>query len=201
MTLVCTIEVRAPGRVKLTVEEFTQIQDAGLFEDRHIQLLDGELYEVTKNPPHSFAVSALADVLRSLLPRNEYSVREEKAIEPWNYWWPEPDIAVARGAQRRYENRHPGPGDLALLVEVSDTSEQDWTKKLTGYAAAGISVYWILDLSHRRLEVYRDPGPAGYTVEAIIPEGESVELAIDGRSFGWIAVSELLPRSMPGART
>ena len=48
------------------------------------------------------------------------SVREEKPIEPWDYWWPEPDIAVARGKQRRYEDRHPGPGDLALLVEVSD---------------------------------------------------------------------------------
>ena len=80
-----TIQVRPPGRVRLTVEEFARIQDAGLFEGRHVQLLDGELYEVTKNPPHNFAVSALAgpthDVgrhLRSLLPRDEYAVREEK---------------------------------------------------------------------------------------------------------------------------
>ena len=55
-----TIQVRPPGRVRLTVEEFARIQDAGLFEGRHVQLLDGELYEVTKNPPHNFAVSALA---------------------------------------------------------------------------------------------------------------------------------------------
>ena len=48
---------------------------------------------MTKNPPHNFAVSALAgpthDVgrhVRSLLPRDEYAVREEKPIEPWRYW-------------------------------------------------------------------------------------------------------------------
>jgi Uma2 family endonuclease len=104
-----TIQVRPPGRVRLTVEEFARIQDSGLFDGRHVQLLDGELYEVTKNPPHNFAVSALADALRSLLPRDEYAVREEKSIEPWRYWWPEPDITVARGKQRRYEDRHPGP--------------------------------------------------------------------------------------------
>jgi len=75
-----TIQVRPPGRVRLTVEEFARIQDAGLFEGRHVQLLDGELYEVTKNPRHNFGVSALAgpthDVgrhLRSLLPRDEYA--------------------------------------------------------------------------------------------------------------------------------
>ena len=192
-----TIQVRpTAGRVRLTVDEFAQMLDAGLFEGRHVQLLDGELYEVTKNPPHSFAVSALADALRSLLPRDEYSIREEKSINPWPLWWPEPDIVVVRGPQRRYEARHPGAGDLALVIEVSDTSEQDWTKKLTGYAAAGFSVYWILDLNLRRLEIHRDPGPSGYMVEEIVPEGQSLELRIDARSFGRIAVSEILPTAV-----
>jgi Uma2 family endonuclease len=183
------------GRVRLTVDEFTRMLDAGLFEGRHVQLLDGELYEVTKNPPHDFAVSALADALRSLLPRDEYSIREEKSIQPWAHWWPEPDIVVVRGSHRRYADHHPGAVELALVVEVSDTSEQDWTKKLTGYAAAGFSVYWILDLNLRRLEIHRDPTPTGYMLEEIVPEGQSFELVIDGRSFGRIAVSEILPSS------
>ena len=189
-----TIQVRpTAGRVRLTVDEFAQMLDAGLFEGRHVQLLDGELYEVTKNPPHNFAVSALADALRSLLPRDEYSIREEKSINPWPHWWPEPDIVVVRGPQRRYAGRHPGAGDLALVIEVSDTSEQDWTKKLTGYAEAGFSVYWILDLNLRRLEIHRDPAPTGYRIEEIVPEGQFLDLVIDARSFGRIAISEILP--------
>ena len=76
-----------------------------------------------------------------------------------------------------------------------------WTKKLVGYAAAGIPVYWILDLALRRLEVYRDPGPPGRApgtgwAEEVIPEGGFVELVIDNRPFGRITVSELLPPAM-----
>ena len=100
---------RPAGKVKLTVDEFRRIIDTGVFEDRRVQLLDGELFEVTKNPPHDFTVSVVADRLRTILPARRWVVREEKTIEPWPFWWPEPDITVARGPHRRYEHRHPGP--------------------------------------------------------------------------------------------
>ena len=48
------------GQVLISVEEFGRMQDAGLFEGRHGELLDGGLYEVTKNPPHNYAVDAPA---------------------------------------------------------------------------------------------------------------------------------------------
>ena len=51
---------RPPGRVRFSVEEFARMQDLGLFEGRHVELLDGELYEVTKNPPHNCAVDIVA---------------------------------------------------------------------------------------------------------------------------------------------
>jgi Uma2 family endonuclease len=173
------------------------MQEAGLFEGRHVQLLDGELFEVTKNPPHNAAVAALADALRALLPRGEYSVREEKSIEPWADWWPEPDVAVVRGIAADYFDRHPGPADVVLLVEVCD-SEQDRTKKLAGYAAAGFPVYWILDLALRQLEVYSGPGlqqgrAGAYQAPKILGEAESVDLIIGGQVVGQIAVADVLP--------
>lgn len=197
---------RPPGRLRFSVEEFARMQDAGLFEGRHVELLDGKLFEVTKNPPHNAAVAALAgpthDVgrhLRAILPRGAFSVREEKSIEPWADWWPEPDIAVVRGIAADYFERHPGPADVVLLVEVCDTTEQDRTSKLAGYAAAGFPVYWILDLRLRQLEVYRDPGPPGYSAEEVIPEEGLVALLIAGQVVGRLAVAELLPRAEDGA--
>src|SRR4051794_13629855 len=74
---------RAPGKVRFTVEDFDRMNQIGLFDGRRVELLDGELYEVTKNPPHDFAVGALADALSALLPRGVFHVREEKSIEPW----------------------------------------------------------------------------------------------------------------------
>jgi Uma2 family endonuclease len=190
--------IRPPGRLRFSVEEFARMQDAGLFEGRHVELLDGELFEVTKNPPHNAAVAALADALRAILPRGAFSVREEKSIEPWADWWPEPDIAVVRGIAADYFERHPGPADVVLLVEVCDTSEEDRTKKLAGYAAAAFPVYWILDLGLRQLEVYRDPGPSGYSTEEVIAEEGLVALPIPGHVIGTIAVAELLPRAEGG---
>jgi Uma2 family endonuclease len=188
-----TVTARPQGRVKLTAAEFTQMLDAGLFEGRHVQLLDGELYEVTKNSPHNFAVFALGQALRTLLPSTQYLVWEEKSIEPSEFWWPEPDIAITRGPARQFAGHRAASDELLLVVEVSDSSEQDWTKKLPGYAAAGIPVYWIVDLAQRRVEIHREPGPSGYGVQEIISEKEHVTLTIDGRSFGTIAVSEFLP--------
>jgi len=175
----------------ITAAEFGRMQDAGLFDGQHVQLLEGELYEVTKNPPHNQAVTALADALRSILARDRYTVREEKSIAPWGNWWPEPDIAVVRA--RPYWDRHPGPADIVLIVEVCDTSEQDRTVKLAGYAAAGIPVYWVLDLGLRQLEVYSDPQGGAYPAPLIVAETELAELMLDGQVLGQIAVADLLP--------
>ena len=108
-----------------------------------------------------------------------------------------------RGKAADYFDRHPGPADIVLLVEVCDTSEEDRTKKLAGYAAAGFPVYWILDLGLRQLEVYRDPGPSGRAAgtvwaEEVIAEEGLVSLLIAGQVIGTIAVAELLPRAEGG---
>jgi Uma2 family endonuclease len=184
---------KPPGQLSISAEQFGRMQDARIFEGQHVELLDGELYEVTKNPPHNFAVDALAEALRSILPPDLYRVREEKSIESWGHWSPEPDIAVVRGPKDRYRERHPGPADIVLVAEVCESSPQDRTKKLAGYAEAGFSVYWILDLGLRQLEVYCGPLGGEYPAPTIVGETESAQVVIDGQDAGQIGVADLLP--------
>jgi Uma2 family endonuclease len=67
---------------------------------------------------------------------------------------PDPDVMVVRGARRNYRERHPGPGDVGLVVEVADTTlQRNRGVKLRLYAAAGIPTYWIVNQSERRIEV------------------------------------------------
>lgn len=195
------------GKVSFSAEEFARMQDAGLFEGRHVELLGGELYEVTKNPPHNVAVTLTAKAIRVLLPeRSErerqqekgFHVREEKTIESWSDadgrgWWTEPDLAVLRGSERDYKDHHPQVSDIVLLCEVTDTSPQDRTLKLAGYAEAGFPQYWILDLELRQLEVYSDLAGGQYPASKILGETDSVDLVIDGQVVGQIAVADLLP--------
>lgn len=76
---------------------------------------------------------------------------------------PEPDAAVTAEAEDAYPDRHPGPADLLLVVEVSDTAVRyDLSVKAALYAAAGVPEYWVVDIMGRLLFVHRRPGAEGY---------------------------------------
>jgi Uma2 family endonuclease len=189
---------QSPGKVRLTVDEYKTIIDTGVFKRRHVQLLDGELVEVTKGPRHDFTVSELARWLRKVLPERAWVVREEKVIEPWPYWWPEPDLTVARGPGRRYQHRYPGRGDIAILVEVCETSQyEDRIVKFPAYAKPVVPQYWIVDIRRRAVEVYTDPVPSGrpprYATAREFPEDGLIPVVIEGKRYRSIRVSDILP--------
>ncbi|MFN0053905.1 MAG: Uma2 family endonuclease [Planctomycetales bacterium] len=55
---------------------------------------------------------------------------------------PEPDVTVVRGDGTSYLLAHPGPADMALVIEVAESSlEQDRRQKLPVYARAAIPHY------------------------------------------------------------
>ncbi|MGO9598704.1 MAG: Uma2 family endonuclease [Isosphaeraceae bacterium] len=187
-------------KVRLTVRQFEQILDTGMFEGRHVELLGGELFEVTKNPPHDFAVLALAKKLEKLVPEEHWTIREEKAIELAPLWRPEPDVAVARGSYLNYQTRRPGPSDIDLVIEVTETSQDtDRGTKHHGYAAAGLPVYWIVDLVNRVVEVHSKPIGSGdeacYTAVEVFDETREIALVLSGQEYGRIAVKDILPAS------
>jgi Uma2 family endonuclease len=197
-SVMSTVIARPAGKVKLTVAEYKTIVDTGVFDGRHVQLLDGELFEVTKHPPHSFTVCALAEILRTLLGGSRWAVREEKPIAAWAFWWPEPDIVVARGSHRQYQSSDPRPQDIVFLVEICDTSQyEDRIKKLQGYAKVGISQYWIVDLGQRVVEVYTKPlrsgRPPRYAECSEYLESGAVPVVIGSKKFGTIPVADILP--------
>ena len=72
------------------------------------------------------------------------------------------------------------------------------------YGAAGIPVYWILQLRARQVEVYtllkKRPGASRYGKPRIFKIGQSVPVVIEGVEVGRIAVADILPRNSSGAR-
>ncbi len=109
---------------------------------------------------------------------------------------PEPDVAVALGPDQRYTNRHPGPQDLRLVVEVADTSlSSDRGRKAFLYASDGIPLYWIVNLIDRQLEVYSDPDPVTgqYRSRQILAEDAQVVLSWPGLALITFAVKDFLP--------
>ena len=110
---------------------------------------------------------------------------------------PEPDAVVARGPIRRYVRAHPHPRDIALVVEVADTSlPEDRTLKGRVYARARIPVYRIINLVENKVEVYTQPkggkSPAYRECDEYGVK-DDVPVIIDGDEIGEIAVQDLLP--------
>jgi Uma2 family endonuclease len=61
-----------------------------------------------------------------------------------------------KGKPADYKHAH--PTYAVLVIEVAHSSlPYDRTVKTSLYAKAGIPEYWIVDIEHRQLEVYREP--------------------------------------------
>jgi hypothetical protein len=204
MSISAAIEPLMPAAVppepvcRLTPSQYHEMIAGGILaEGDPIELLEGWLVpKMVKNPPHSTARLLTTKVLERILP-SSWHVRAQEPITLTDSE-PEPDLAVVRRTPEHYAHSHPGPEDVALVVEVADASlARDQSIKKRIYARAGIPIYWVLNLPDRRLEVYSDPsGPCDspdYRQHADYALSAEVPLMLDGRLAGRIAVAELLP--------
>jgi Uma2 family endonuclease len=178
----------------VTVGQYHAMTNNGILGPDHpVELLEDVLVrKIPKNPPHRIATRATRQALDAVVPNGRY-VDEQEPLTP-DTSEPEPDVAVIRGATRDYANRHPGPGDVGLVVEIADAAlDRDRIVKKKIYAAAGIPCYWLIDVNRRRLEVYSDPTGFDYVRSATYEEHERVVVLMDGAQAGSVLVSDLLP--------
>jgi Uma2 family endonuclease len=183
---------------RLRVEQYHAMISAGILTaDDPVELLEGWLvYKMPQNPPHRVATHLAQTALERILPTGWYvDTQAPITLEDSE---PEPDIAIIRGEPRLYSNRHPGPADLALVVEVADaTLLRDRGAKKRIYARAGIAVYWIINLSERRCEVYAGPaevsGEPDYRQHHDYGSGDVIPLILEGQEVNSILVADMLP--------
>ncbi len=187
-----------PGPLyRISVEQYEAMTASGAIPESHrVHLINGLLVQkMTQKPPHVVADELCGSELLRVIPSG-WHLRTSKPVRlPAQFSEPEPDRTIARGTIRDYEGRHPGPGDIALVVEISDSSLAEDRKLATEvYGPAGIPVYWLVNLVDRQVEVYSEPGPGGYRSSAVYAAGHTIPVVIDGREAGQIAVEDILPR-------
>ena len=187
------IESRVP-LFRISVERYHAMRDAGILgEDDHVELLVGLLVpKMTKNPPHRLATGLIRQALESTTPAGYYVDSQEPITTSDSE--PEPDVAIIRGSRRDYGHRHPGPADVALVVEVADESlDRDRGVKLELYARAGVEVYWVVNLRGREIEVHTEPEGERYRRRDVYSAGSAVPVVLDARAVGAIFVDDVLP--------
>jgi Uma2 family endonuclease len=186
-----------PGIYRMTPRRFRKAIEAGVFGERHVELLGGIPFIMPENPPHILASLNAHNALVPLASLPRWVVNKEHRIE-LGQWLPLPDVVVLHGPKATYGTRLAQAGDVALLVEIADTSyAKDSGPKMRKYATFQIPVYWIVDLNRRVVEVRSQPfgkgKQAGYARCDTYFEHDLVPVMLAGVEVGRIAVAELWP--------
>jgi len=183
---------------RFTAEEYNRLTAIGAFTtDDRMELLEGYLVDKMPHYPlHATSLGLLEEVLKELLTK-PWMFRTQRPIEVSGDSVPEPDLVIVKGPQRKYFDRHPCAAEVAIVVEVSESTPAiDRGLKRELYASDRIPEYWIVNLIDRAVEVYAKPKGGktpGYRQMKSFGDGDSVPLRIGATEFGVIAVSELLP--------
>jgi Uma2 family endonuclease len=185
---------------RFSLEKYEAMVRSGVFTNRdRLELIEGYLVaKMTKYPPHSVSSELCRVRLDRILPPG-WHLRIEKPIRiPSRASMPEPDLVVTRGEIRDYRARDPEPADVALVIEVAESSLDDDRDVMSRiYGGGGVTLYWIVNLVDGQIEVYSGPSgssePLGYRHCEVYRSGQEVPLVIEGTEVGRIPVADLLP--------
>jgi hypothetical protein len=113
---------------RLSVRQYHAMAEHGILANAPVELIHGWLVQKrTKNSPHALANGLVQDALTALRLAG-WHVRAQEPITT-DESEPEPDCVLALGARRDYQDRHPGPAEVALVVEVADTRRSSTTAR------------------------------------------------------------------------
>jgi Uma2 family endonuclease len=164
---------------KWTLDDYHHMIKSGLLDGRSVELLNGEIVEMSpEGELHAYFSHEAAKYLGRLL-GEQADIRQGKPITiPSSHSEPEPDIAVVQPLGREYLQHHPYPDNIFWIIEFSDTSlSKDLEDKKKTYALANIQEYWVVNLKEQQLIIFRKPINGDYQTETKVITGVLSPLA------------------------
>ena len=161
---------------RFSVSEYHRMVEAGILgEDDRVEFVEGVIVEMAPmGSRHAACIRRLEAFLNKHtreigIVSTQCPIRLDDASEP------EPDIALLKARDDFYAREHPGPGDVLLAIEVSDTSlEYDTAVKLPLYARASIPETWLINLTTETIEVHSRPASGEYRQTLRAKRGETL---------------------------
>ena len=146
-----------------STEDYHRMADVGILaSDARVELLDGHVIDMLPISPFHANSTRRLNRFFARLGEDRWFVDMQNPVRLNGLSEPQPDIVLLRPLDEEYAHRHPTPADVLLLVEVAERSiRYDRGRKLAAYARAEIQEYWIVNLTDRLVEVYRQPLSSG----------------------------------------
>lgn len=160
----------------LTVEEYHKMGEAGILQEKGIELINGEIIKMSPiGSKHVSCVNKLNALLNALL-GNKAIVSVQNPVITGGLSEPEPDIAILMYKEDFYAEEIPHAKDILLIIEVADTSlEYDREVKLSQYAESGIPEFWLVNLKDNVIEVHWEPMGDDYRLRELLRAGDVAE--------------------------
>ena len=153
----------ARALTRWTLADYHRMIASGLLAGRRVELIDGKIVDMAPELPiHRATYRRGVKYLEALLKEKSVVFSAAPVSLPTD-GEPEPDICVVVPPESRYDHRHPGPEDVYLLIEVSNsTLAYDLGEKARIYARDSIQDYWVIDIKGKQLWIHREPTEEGY---------------------------------------
>lgn len=197
-SLASLVPVTRPQK-RFSVQDYHRMMEHGLIAStERLELIHGLLVEKPAiNPGHAYTVGRLTKKLFTVI-GDLVVLRVQVPITLPPDSEPEPDLLLAYGAESDYMHRHPGPRDIAVVIEVADHSlAEDRTVKLALYAAARIPEYWIVNLVDRQIEVHTEPRAGKSPIYRRVQTyagADAVPVRLSRKKVGAVPAAEIFPR-------
>ncbi len=179
---------------QISVKQYDAMIKNGVFDESdRIELLNGAIIEkMPKGTRHSSANDRATRLFYKIL-GGKVTVRNQNPIWLDNFSEPEPDIVLAKNDENEYEETHPRPDEIFLILEISDsTLNYDRRAKSLAYSKAGIRQYLLLNLQEQTLEDYRQPNANGFQTKQTYRAGQEFNLVAFPEIL--ISASDFLPK-------
>ena len=175
----------------VTVQEYERMVQSGVFpKAERLEMIEGQIVSLAAA---SASIASVVKRLDALLANGTTAQLLVSVHDPIRLARSElqPDLVLLRLRDDNYFGGPPSASDVLLVIEVADTSaDYDRNVKIPVYGRGGIAEAWLIDLSARAIQVYREPGNDGYGVQKTVAAGDQLSpLALPDIS---LSVSEIL---------
>ena len=188
-----------PSRKRITRTMCQSLVNNGLLDERY-ELIDGwVILKAPGKPPHRIASTLVRNLLFTIFGSLYVQYKSGLALPgpEGETTEPQPDIAVTLAPTTEYFDSNPGPQDVRLVVEVSNTTlDFDLDTKALLYARVEIPEYWVMDVNGRQIYRHREPSQEGYREIVILRETENVS-PLNRTEI--VRVGDLFPAPRPAA--
>jgi len=148
---------------EFNADEYMAMAETGVFAaQRRVELIGGYIVDMSPaGAEHNYIVQKLNSLFLSLIDQFNFRVHGTLQVDARHVV--DPDFMLLTLRADGYRKALPAPGDVALLIEVADSSRyRDANVKLPIYAEADVAEYWIADIAREALVVHRQPRDKQY---------------------------------------